>query len=84
MAPPPLPKLIEDAIAEILTRLPPDDPACLQRAAFVCKTWCRVLSDPAFLRRPCSASSATSTAVAVPASSPRHPSGCPSTIPKTM
>ncbi|CAN6212971.1 unnamed protein product [Urochloa humidicola] len=51
MAPPPLPELIEDAIAEILTRLPPDDPACLQRAAFVCKTWRRVLSDPAFLRR---------------------------------
>ncbi|CAN6196750.1 unnamed protein product [Urochloa humidicola] len=51
MAPPPPPELIEDAIAEILTRLPPDDPACLQRAAFVCKTWRRVLSDPAFLRR---------------------------------
>ncbi|CAM0146804.1 unnamed protein product [Urochloa decumbens] len=49
MAPPP--ELIDDAITEILLRLPPDDPSCLQRAALVCKSWRRVLSDPAFLRR---------------------------------
>lgn len=46
MAPPP--KLIDDAVAEILLRLPPDDPACLVRASLVCKPWRRVLSDPAF------------------------------------
>ncbi|TVU40728.1 hypothetical protein EJB05_14201, partial [Eragrostis curvula] len=45
------PELIDDAIAEILLRLPPDDPACLARAALVCKPWRRVLSDPAFPRR---------------------------------
>ncbi|CAN6212975.1 unnamed protein product [Urochloa humidicola] len=49
MAPPP--ELIDDAITEILTRLPQDDPACLQRAALVCKPWRRVFSDPNFLRR---------------------------------
>ncbi|TVU40797.1 hypothetical protein EJB05_14275, partial [Eragrostis curvula] len=49
MAPPP--DLIDDAITEILLRLPPDDPACLFRAAVVCKLWRRVLFDPAFSRR---------------------------------
>ncbi|TVU05710.1 hypothetical protein EJB05_48889, partial [Eragrostis curvula] len=46
-----LPQLIDDAVAEILLRLPPDEPACLVRASLVCKPWRRLLSDPAFLRR---------------------------------
>jgi hypothetical protein len=46
-----LPDLIDDAIAEILIRLPPDEPACLVRASLVCKSWRRLLCDPAFLRR---------------------------------
>ncbi|KAK3124327.1 hypothetical protein QOZ80_7BG0585050 [Eleusine coracana subsp. coracana] len=45
------PELIDDATAEIFLRLPPDDPACLVRAALVCKRWRRILSDPAFPRR---------------------------------
>ncbi|CAL5034541.1 unnamed protein product [Urochloa decumbens] len=49
MAPPPA--LMDDLIGEILHRLPPDDPACLFRAALVCKPWRRLLSDDAFLRR---------------------------------
>ncbi|CAN6209203.1 unnamed protein product [Urochloa humidicola] len=49
MAPPP--ELIDDATAEILLRLPPDDPASLFRASLVCKPWHRILSDRAFLRR---------------------------------
>jgi hypothetical protein len=49
MAPPP--DLIDDATAEILLRLPPDDPACLVRASLVCKAWRELLSSPAFLRR---------------------------------
>ncbi|KAJ1268601.1 hypothetical protein BS78_07G147800 [Paspalum vaginatum] len=49
MAPPP--DLIDDAIAEILLRLPPDDPACLVRASLVCKAWHGLVSNPAFLRR---------------------------------
>ncbi|CAL5077093.1 unnamed protein product [Urochloa decumbens] len=49
MAPPP--ELIDDAITEILICFPPDNPSCLQRAALVCKSWRRILSDPAFLRR---------------------------------
>ncbi|KAL6647765.1 hypothetical protein ACP70R_015202 [Stipagrostis hirtigluma subsp. patula] len=52
MAPPrPPPELYDDAVAEILLRLPPDDPASLARASLVCKPWLRLLSDPAFLRR---------------------------------
>ncbi|WVZ62255.1 hypothetical protein U9M48_012021 [Paspalum notatum var. saurae] len=47
----PLPQLIEDTTTEILLRLPPDDPACLIRAALVCKPWRRIVSDPAFSRR---------------------------------
>ncbi|CAL5066390.1 unnamed protein product [Urochloa decumbens] len=50
MAAPP-PELIEDAVAEILLRLPGEDPACLVRASLVCRLWRRILSDPAFLRR---------------------------------
>ncbi|KAL6656286.1 hypothetical protein ACP70R_007112 [Stipagrostis hirtigluma subsp. patula] len=48
--PPPPPPLVEDAVGEILLRLPPDDPACLVRASLVCKLWRRILADPAFLR----------------------------------
>ncbi|KAL6630537.1 hypothetical protein ACP70R_028610 [Stipagrostis hirtigluma subsp. patula] len=52
MAPPrQLPELNEDATAEILLRLPPDEPAWLLRAALVCRPWLRLLTDPAFLRR---------------------------------
>jgi hypothetical protein len=53
MAPPPPPpsELIYDVTAEILLRLPPDEPEHLFRAALVCKPWLRVVCDPAFLRR---------------------------------
>ena len=52
MAPPPAPpELIDDAFAEILLRLPPDEPQCLFRASLVCKPWRRLLTDAAFLRR---------------------------------
>ncbi|CAN6213009.1 unnamed protein product [Urochloa humidicola] len=53
MAPPPRrpPPLIDDAIAEILLRLPPHEPEHLFRAALVCKPWLRILCDPAFRRR---------------------------------
>ncbi|KAL6880413.1 hypothetical protein ACP4OV_011978 [Aristida adscensionis] len=37
MPPPPPPELGDDVAAEILLRLPPDEPACLFRAALVCK-----------------------------------------------
>ncbi|CAL5077096.1 unnamed protein product [Urochloa decumbens] len=47
---PPL-ELIDDATAEILLRLPPDDPASLVRATLVSKPWRRIVSDRAFLRR---------------------------------
>jgi hypothetical protein len=50
MAPPP-PELIDDAIADILLHLPPDDPACLVRASLVCKLWRRILSDSTFPNR---------------------------------
>uniref|UniRef100_A0A0D9WX99 F-box domain-containing protein n=1 Tax=Leersia perrieri TaxID=77586 RepID=A0A0D9WX99_9ORYZ len=43
--------LIDDLIAEILLRIPPDEPAHLVRASLVCKPWRRLLTDPAFLRR---------------------------------
>ncbi|CAD6257844.1 unnamed protein product [Miscanthus lutarioriparius] len=52
MAPPrSVPELIEDTIAEVLLRIPPDEPAHLVRASLVCKLWRRILLDPAFLRR---------------------------------
>ncbi|CAN6222303.1 unnamed protein product [Urochloa humidicola] len=41
-------ELMDDAIAEILLRLPPDDPSCLVRASLVCKPWRRLLADPGF------------------------------------
>ncbi|CAO1948870.1 unnamed protein product [Urochloa humidicola] len=50
--PPPQPtELIDDVTAEILLRLPPDEPEHLFRAALVCKPWLRILCDPAFRRR---------------------------------
>ncbi|KAL6594627.1 hypothetical protein ACP70R_048365 [Stipagrostis hirtigluma subsp. patula] len=45
------PALVDDAVGEILLRLPPDDPALLVRASLVCKSWRRLLTDAAFLRR---------------------------------
>ncbi|CAL5078087.1 unnamed protein product [Urochloa decumbens] len=49
--PRPSPQLVDDAISEILLRLPPDDPSCLARASAVCRTWRRVLAEPAFAAR---------------------------------
>ncbi|CAO2180716.1 unnamed protein product [Urochloa humidicola] len=49
MAPPP--ELIDDAVAEILLRLPSDEPACLVRASLACKLWRLLLADPTFSRR---------------------------------
>ncbi|CAL5091695.1 unnamed protein product [Urochloa decumbens] len=46
-----LPELIEDAVGEILLRIPPDSSAYLARASMVCKLWRRVVSDPDFTRR---------------------------------
>ncbi|TVU40793.1 hypothetical protein EJB05_14271, partial [Eragrostis curvula] len=43
-----LPDLIDDAIAEILLHLPPDEPAYLIRIGLVCKAWRCILSDPGF------------------------------------
>uniref|UniRef100_A0A0A8ZXI3 F-box domain-containing protein n=1 Tax=Arundo donax TaxID=35708 RepID=A0A0A8ZXI3_ARUDO len=40
----------DDVIREILLRLPPH-PACLLRAALVCKHWRRLVRDAAFLCR---------------------------------
>jgi hypothetical protein len=48
MPPPPQTGLINDVIAEIILRLPPDEPEHLFRATLVCKPWHRVLCDPAF------------------------------------
>ncbi|TVU40886.1 hypothetical protein EJB05_14369, partial [Eragrostis curvula] len=47
---PPL-ELMDDAVAEILLRIPPDDSAHLFRSAAVCRPWRRILSDGAFRRR---------------------------------
>ncbi|XP_039787057.1 uncharacterized protein LOC120653365 [Panicum virgatum] len=47
----PPPELPDDAVAEILLRLPPDEPGCFFRASLVCKLWQRLLTDAAFLRR---------------------------------
>ncbi|KAF8697821.1 hypothetical protein HU200_035309 [Digitaria exilis] len=48
---PPPPELTDDAITEILLRLPPDEPENLMRASLVCKPWLRILTDPGFRRR---------------------------------
>jgi hypothetical protein len=45
------PELVDDTIAEICLRLPPDEPAHLVRAALVSRRWRRILSGGAFLRR---------------------------------
>ncbi|CAM0947741.1 unnamed protein product [Alopecurus aequalis] len=47
-APPPL---NDDVTAEILLRLPPDEPEHLLRAALVCKPWLSIICDPGFRRR---------------------------------
>ncbi|KAK1686847.1 hypothetical protein QYE76_047695 [Lolium multiflorum] len=46
---PPRP-LVDDITAEILLRLPPDEPEHLFRAALVCKAWLRIVCDPVFRR----------------------------------
>ncbi|GJN10412.1 hypothetical protein PR202_ga28503 [Eleusine coracana subsp. coracana] len=43
--------LVDDLVAEILLHLPPHDPSGLVRASLACKSWRRLLTDPAFLRR---------------------------------
>ncbi|KAM0904891.1 hypothetical protein ACQ4PT_017748 [Festuca glaucescens] len=40
--------LVDDLVGEILLRLSQDDSTWLARASLVCKTWRRLLSDPAF------------------------------------
>ncbi|GJN24341.1 hypothetical protein PR202_gb12078 [Eleusine coracana subsp. coracana] len=47
----PPPELLEENYEEILLRFPPDDPACLFRAALACKRWCRLISSARFRRR---------------------------------
>jgi hypothetical protein len=42
---------MEELVEEILLRFPPHEPACLVRAALVCKRWCRLVSGPGFRRR---------------------------------
>ncbi|KAE8820208.1 hypothetical protein D1007_01922 [Hordeum vulgare] len=44
------PALDDDAMSEIFLRIPPDDPKSLVRAAAVCASWRRILSDAAFAR----------------------------------
>uniref|UniRef100_A0ACD5WR25 Uncharacterized protein n=1 Tax=Avena sativa TaxID=4498 RepID=A0ACD5WR25_AVESA len=43
-----LPDLVDDAMREILLRVPADDPKSLVRAAAVCTSWRGILSDDAF------------------------------------
>nr|CAB3455550.1 unnamed protein product [Digitaria exilis] len=49
--PPPPPPLPEELVEEVLLRFPPDDPACLVRAALVCRRWRRLICGPRFRRR---------------------------------
>ncbi|KAF7050436.1 hypothetical protein CFC21_058806 [Triticum aestivum] len=44
------PALVDDAMREIFLRVPADDPKTLVRAAAVCTTWSRILSDVIFTR----------------------------------
>ncbi|XP_062187630.1 uncharacterized protein LOC133890978 [Phragmites australis] len=44
-------RLHDDLIAEILIRIPPDDPALFLRSSATCKALRGLLTDPAFLRR---------------------------------
>ncbi|GJN26168.1 hypothetical protein PR202_gb14078 [Eleusine coracana subsp. coracana] len=46
-----LPALVDDAVSEILLRLPPSDPSSLARASLVCKAWRDIIASLAFLRR---------------------------------
>ncbi|CAN6203163.1 unnamed protein product [Urochloa humidicola] len=48
--PPVPPELMDELLGEILLRIPSDEPAHLVRAALVCKSWLRILSNPAFRR----------------------------------
>jgi hypothetical protein len=43
--------LPDEALEEVLCRLPPHEPADLVRAALVSRRWCRLFSDPGFRRR---------------------------------
>ncbi|GJN10454.1 hypothetical protein PR202_ga28548 [Eleusine coracana subsp. coracana] len=43
--------LLDELVEEILLRIPPDDPASLLSAALVCKSWCRLVTNPIFNRR---------------------------------
>ncbi|XP_040381760.1 uncharacterized protein LOC102721465 [Oryza brachyantha] len=45
------PELMDELVAEILLRLPPDDPSLAVRASVVCKQWYHLLTDRGFLRR---------------------------------
>ncbi|RLN00881.1 hypothetical protein C2845_PM06G25120 [Panicum miliaceum] len=47
----PGPALPDEVVEEVVLRFPPDDPACLIRAALVCFSWCRLISVPGFRRR---------------------------------
>ncbi|KAF2926097.1 hypothetical protein DAI22_06g101300 [Oryza sativa Japonica Group] len=47
----PPPELRDDVLAEIFSRIPPDDPAILVRVSAVCKPWRRLLSGRIFLSR---------------------------------
>ncbi|CAL5091896.1 unnamed protein product [Urochloa decumbens] len=47
----PPPELMEEMVEEVLLRFPPREPACLARAALVCKRWRRLISDTGFRRR---------------------------------
>ncbi|KAF0918811.1 hypothetical protein E2562_026184 [Oryza meyeriana var. granulata] len=42
---PPL-ELVDNVVAEILLRLPLDEPTCLVRTSLACKRWCRVIAKP--------------------------------------
>ncbi|KAL6594625.1 hypothetical protein ACP70R_048363 [Stipagrostis hirtigluma subsp. patula] len=47
---PPSPVVDDDVFGEILLHLSPVDPTLLVCASLVCKSWCRLLTDDAFLR----------------------------------
>ncbi|XP_044947692.1 uncharacterized protein LOC123397061 [Hordeum vulgare subsp. vulgare] len=44
------PALVDDAMREVFTRLPADDPRSLVHAAAVCRSWRGILTDPGFAR----------------------------------
>ncbi|CAN6222257.1 unnamed protein product [Urochloa humidicola] len=45
--------LLTELIEEIFLRLPPSEPACLFRAALICKRWCSIVSATGFRRCLC-------------------------------